>query len=439
MSSQRQLVRKHLSADALLDRLHTRFQQIADPRPEGGTISVTDALLSGFAVFALKDPSLLAFDQRRTEDNLRTVFHIEQVPSDTQMRVILDEVEPDHLRPGFQDVFRQLQRGKALEPLVYYHGCYLLSVDGTETFSSKQIHCPHCMQRKNNQGEVTYYHQMLNAVIVHPDYPEVIPLMPEPIQKQDGATKNDCERNAAKRLFTQIHKDHPHLQFIVIEDGLSSNAPHIREIRSYGWHYILGAKSGDHTSLFARMEQAFRAGQAQVLTLVDAEGALHHYRWLVQVPLNESNPDVLVNFLEYWEVSEDGVKYFSWVSDLALSNATVALVARGGRTRWKIENETHNTLKNQGYHYDHNFGHGQKHLSVVFALLMMLAFLVDQTQQLCCALFRAVWRKLGSKRELWDRLRSAFREFVFDSLQELYEALLQGIRKQKPVLVPDSS
>ena len=121
MSSQRQLVRKHLSADALLDRLHTRFQQIADPRPEGGTISVTDALLSGFAVFALKDPSLLAFDQRRTEDNLRTVFHIEQVPSDTQMRVILDEVEPDHLRPWFQDVFRQLQRGKALEQIGRAH------------------------------------------------------------------------------------------------------------------------------------------------------------------------------------------------------------------------------------------------------------------------------------------------------------------------------
>jgi hypothetical protein len=129
------------------------------------------------------------------------------------------------------------------------------------------------------------------------------------------------------------------------------------------------------------MEQAFQAGQAHVLTLVDTKGVLQHYRWLVQVPLNDSNPEVLVNFLEYWEVSNDGRKYFSWVSDVPLTQATVALVARGGRTRWKVENETHNTLQNQGYPYEHNCGHGQKHLAVVLVLFMMLAFLVDQTQQ----------------------------------------------------------
>ena len=90
---------------------------------------------------------------------------------------------------------------------------------------------------------------------------------------------------------------------------------------------------------------------------------------------------------------------------------------RGGRARWKIENETFNTLKNQGYHLEHNFGMGEKNLSVVFAMLEMLAFLVDQVQQLCCALFRAAWKKLGSKRELWERMRALFKDFLFDSME----------------------
>ena len=105
------------------------------------------------------------------------------------------------------------------------------------------------------------------------------------------------------------------------------------------------------------------------------------------------------------------MKHFTWITDLHVNLRNAWLFARGGRARWRIENETFNTLKNQGYHFEHNFGHGQQNLSVVFAMLMMLAFLVDQAQQLCCPLFRAVWEKLGSKRALWDNLRSHFRHF----------------------------
>ena len=81
---------------------------------------------------------------------------------------------------------------------------------------------------------------------------------------------------------------------------------------------------------------------------------------------------------------------------------------RGGRARWRIENETFNTLKNQGYHFEHNFGHGYKYLSVVFAMLMMLAFLVDQVQQIASKLFNAAWKKLGTKRSLWESIRALF-------------------------------
>ena len=98
-----------------------------------------------------------------------------------------------------------------------------------------------------------------------------------------------------------------------------------------------------------------------------------------------------------------------------------------------------NTLKNQGYHFEHTYGHGHQHLSVVFAMLMMLAFVVDQTQQLCCALFQAVWAKLGSKRLLWERMRALFYDYALASMRQLLEALLYGLKKSTPIFASDSS
>jgi hypothetical protein len=260
--------------------------------------------------------------------------------------------------------------------------------------------------------------------------------MPEPIINQDGHTKNDCERNATRRWLQHFRREHPHLPVIIVEDGLSANAPHLRDLREARVHYIIGVKHGDHTFLFEHLRADDEAGRTQHLTQFDpATGVLHHFRWHPGVPLNESNPDELVNVLEYWEVQADGtLQYFSWITDFALTEDNVYAVMRGGRARWKIENETFNTLKNQGYHLEHNYGHGEQNLSVVLALLMMLAFLVDQTQQLCCPLFQAAWHKMGSKRHLWDELRSRFHDFVFHSMADLLTALIRGIVRQEPVL-----
>src|SRR6266487_4513180 len=192
-------VRKHLSADALFRLVHRGFASLPDPRLDDTEISLTDALMSAFAMFSLKAPSLLAFDKERAEGNLHTIYGIQRVPCDTYMREILDAVSPTWLRPVFKSVFRHLQRGKALEEMVFLDGHYLLALDGTGYFSSQTIHCASCLHTAHRNGAITYYHQMLGAAILHPDRREVIPLMPEPIVKHDGTEKNDCERNAAKR------------------------------------------------------------------------------------------------------------------------------------------------------------------------------------------------------------------------------------------------
>lgn len=429
--------RKDLSADALFQVLRHCFASLPDWRSGEVEIPLSDALMSAFAMFSLKDPSLLAFDKRRRDpdDNFRTIYGINRVPSDSQMRDILDPLDPVNLRAPFREIFHHVQRGKVLERFRYLEGCYLLSLDGTTYFSSSKIHCPSCLVKNHRNGTTTYSHQLLGATLVHPDIKEVIPLAPEPIINQDGQTKNDCERNATRRWLKQFRQEHPHLPVIVIEDGLSANAPHLRDLREAHVHYILGVKPGDHAFLFQHLQTLDEAGQMQVLTLHDpATGILHHFRFCNGAPLNESNPDELVNVLEYWEIHPNGkVQYFSWITDFLLVPDIVWDIMRGGRARWKIENETFNTLKNQGYHLEHNYGHGKQNLSVVLAMLMMLAFLVDQVQQACCPLFQAAWNKMKTKRHLWEEIRNHFRTLLFDSMAELLTALIRNIVPQKPV------
>jgi disulfide oxidoreductase YuzD len=433
--------RKHLHMDAMLAATYQGFSALPDHRRGKVEIPLPDALMAGFAMFSLKDPSLLAFDERRrNDDNLARIFGIGKVPSDTQLREILDLIDPQRLRPSFRDIFRQLQRGKALEPMVYFEGCYLLSLDGTGSFSSETLSSASCMVKKSRSGKETYYQQVLGAAIVHPDFKEVIPLAPEMIIRQDGSKKNDCERNAAKRFLQKLRQDHPHLPLIVVEDGLSSNGPHIRDLQQHGMRYILGAKPGDHPLLFHHLEQATAAGQITEHRVIDPDNPkiTHQFRFLNGVPLNQANLDLHVNVIDYWQHSE-GKKslHFSWVTDFMVTRENVYTLMRGGRARWKIENETFNTLKNQGYHFEHNFGLGKKHLSEVFVMLMMLAFLVDQTQQLTSALFRSVWQKFGTKRSLWENVRTLFEAFELESMEMLYTALLNGYRRPKPEILYD--
>jgi len=147
--------RKYLSADALFGLLRTPVAQVPDPCSADAGIPLTDALMAGFAMFSLTGPSLLDFDKRRGEGNLHTISGIECAPCDSSLREMLDPVSPESLRPSFKAVFRQLQRGKALEDMVFFKDCYLLALDGTGYFSSTTIPCPSCLTKPHRDGSVT--------------------------------------------------------------------------------------------------------------------------------------------------------------------------------------------------------------------------------------------------------------------------------------------
>ena len=243
--------------------------------------------------------------------------------------------------------------------------------------------------------------------------------------------KNDCERNAAKRLCAAVHTNYPELDIILVEDALHANAPHLRQITGYGWKFVVNVKPDSHESLFQQFAGRLSRGDVSRLEQVTPDGVRHLYTWTSHLCLNDSAVDVAVNFLQYEEISRDGKsRTWTWATNLPLTKRTVERVMRAGRSRWKIENETFNTLKNQGYHCEHNYGHGAQQLATNLALLMFLAFLVDQVQQRGCKTFQRLRQGLGSKTKLWEALRSAFQMLTFSAMENLFRHIALVYRIQ---------
>ena len=431
---------EHFSAPALLGQIREDFGKIPDHRNGGQQFSLQDVLMSGLAVFGLKYPSLLKFDEQRHEErvraNLKSLYGVPQAPCDSQLRTVLDGVSPAELRAPFIHIHQQLKSQGVLEEYRYLGG-FLVNADGTGQFSSSKISCADCCEKHHRNGEVEYYHQLLGAVIVHPDKSQVLPLFPEPITHQDGASKNDCESNAGKRLLPALREAFPQLPMIVVEDSLSADGPHIKLLKKLKYHYIIVVKSSDQPSLFEEVRKRLNSGEYEEFEEMGKDGILRGYRWMKGLPLNKTHPDILVNYLDYWEIREGKESNFAWITDLELHRNNVYQVMRGGRGRWKIENETFNTLKNQGYQLEHNYGHGQKHLATVFGMLMMLAFLVDQVQEMCCDLFQAARQKFRSRTSLWDKIKGLFKEYFVVSWDTVWLAIIYG--HKGGVLQPDTS
>lgn len=437
--------RKSLSADGLVSTLKHQFSKISEHRENKGNIQISlpDAALSAFAMFSLKYPSILSFVKTGRSDttegkNIRSLYQINNIPSDTQMRTILDGVDTKSFRSSFTKLFSEAQRGGALKNFEFMDGHYLAGLDGTGIFSSNQIQCDQCIEKfYKKTGEFSYSHQMVGAAILHPDMKQVIPLCPEPIQKKDGSRKNDCERNVTKRVLEDLKTEHPRLKLIIVEDSLSANAPHIKKIKECGYRFILGVKPGDHKYLFDWVDAHDEVKKYEFYRLIGErvkKKVTYKFRWLNNVPLNDSNEDLLVNFLDFEEITEALDKEgkviktkttkFTWVTDIKITKDNVFQIMKGGRARWKIENEVFNTLKNQGYNLEHNFGHGFKNLCNNLALIMMLAFLVDQLQEICCGVFQKALKKEIRKRYLWEEIQSFFKRVVVDSWNDLLSAII---------------
>jgi hypothetical protein len=419
-------LQEKITFDDLMEILSEEFARVPDHRRSNSSYDLADVLRSAFAMFSLKSPSLLAFKEltKQEEKNLRAIYQIRSIPSDTQMRTTLDPLSPAPLRTLFAKLFNKLSETGVIKEYEYWKGQRVISIDGVEHFCSTKVHCNHCTTRVHRNGETSYHHSGLAAVLVHPDQEEVFTLDFEPILNADGSQKNDCERNAAKRLCQDLHERYPDLKPILVEDALSANAPHIRQITGYGWFFVLNVKPDSHASLERQFAGRRASGQVKELRLTAPKGIKHYFAWTNDLCLCESAVDVSVNYLLYEQTDKHGkVTRWTWITNIPLNARSVEPVMRAGRARWKIENETFNTLKNQGYNFEHNYGHGKQNLATILALLMFLAFTVDQMIQRCWRVFRQVRGGLRTKAKLWDIVRSLFKVQPFPTMDALYRQI----------------
>jgi len=424
-------IKKDLSFSGLRKRLSKRFESLPEHRQ---TVkikhSLHDVFMSGFAMMHFQDPALLQFQRNLEEgvrrNNLRNIFQVQSIPKDSQMREVIDEIDSSGLEPVFDEFFAVLQRGKHLEQYRFLGEYYLVCLDGSGYFGSEEICCPGCLRKESKNGKVRYEHQIVQAAMMHPDMRQVIPLVPEAVRNTDGTDKQDCETKAGKRLLKKIRKSHPKLKIIIVGDSLYSKQPFIEEVKGGGMSYILVAKSDDHKILMEWVNEQRQLKEVRRMEFRDMKGRLHIYEWINEVPLNGNKETILTNYFEYWLVDRNKVTYHnSWVTDIPINEQNIRELVRGGRCRWKIENETFNTLKNQGYHIEHNFGHGKKNLSMNFFLLNLLAFFVHQIFELTDALYQECRRAFGSKRNLWDHLRVSIRMLIFPDWETLLMRLLK--------------
>jgi hypothetical protein len=206
------------------------------------------------------------------------------------------------------------------------------------------------------------------------------------------------------------------------KDALYATGPYISDLKENKMRFIINAKEGNLGSLFHWLKFVEMAEYS----CEDRHGTKHEFRFRNEVPLNEENPEILVNFLDYIETDKKGKRqHFSWITDIPLSKKTVELVMRGGRSRWHIENETFNTLKNQGYNFEHNFGHGEKNLCTIMSLLMMLAFLVDQIVECSHLLFQQARKSAGCRRSLWEHMKMLFQYFFIPDWDSFFNLIIR--------------
>lgn len=440
----------------LIKTLSNSFSTFTDNRKvsPNKTYTIQDVVMSAFSVFFLQSPSFLEhqrrFERLQHHNNGRSLFGIETLPSDNQIRHLLDDVKPEEC----EDSFKAL-----LESVLDDHKStfqwtrpdqkqgFIVPLDGSEFFSSQSIHCSCCLTKEHgksnkkgasdkatNKTTIHYSHAMVCPIVAHPDSSFVLPLMPEFIRNEDGTEKQDCEIKASKRWIDKNEAWLTENKVTFLGDDLYSRSPFCKRIQSLkDVDFIFTCKATSHTYL-ANWLNDFEEKDWKKVKVTEKKGnksRTYSYKFMNSVPLCGEKEAPVVNYFEM-EVTDNKGKVLyrnSYVTSHTLTPSHIHSVACVGRSRWKIENEVFNILKNNGYHFGHNFGHGKKYLSNTLACLNLLAFLVHSVAHFLDDAYRQLREKLPAKKYLFEILGYAVQFLLFDDWPHLLRYLSHNFLK----------
>ena len=429
-----------LSLQNIMTHFRKRWSSAPDVRKPGNNTqyTVADGILAAFAVFFMQSGSFLAHQRllqsKQGRSNARSLFRVEEIPSDPQIRNLLDPLSCTYFQEDFWYLLNELGEQQRLLQFRNELNSYAIALDGVSFFSSEHISCSKCLKRTDRSGVEHFYHSAITPVFVKPGQSQVLSLPAEFIVPQDGHEKQDCERAAAKRWLAQHHDHFSDYSVTYLGDDLYANQPLCQQVaETYHQFFIFVCKPESHVGLYEWL--AFLDKNQEVETVTQRHWNGRHaeiwqYRFATQIPFRNGEDAVLVNWLEWVITREDTgtiLYHNSFVTNHTITAANVIPLAQVGRTRWKIENENNNTLKTKGYQLEHNFGHGQQDLANVLATLNMLAFLLHTIQELIEPAYQRLRQALGPRKTFFNDLRALTRYMLFDSWDDLFRFMEDGL------------
>jgi hypothetical protein len=425
-----------------LTRMIKRLEQVCEGFPDLRTgknsqYDLPDVGKSAFSVFFTQSPSFLAHQRdmklRKGRSNAESLFQLSEIPSDNQIRNLLDPVSPEYVQPIYRQTFQALEQTDILKSRRSFANQLLVAIDGTEYFSSTNIYCDNCNHRELRNGETNYFHSVLTPVIVQPGNASVISLEPEFIIPQDGHEKQDCEIQAAKRWVEKYGDYYAKRGVTILGDDLFSRQPFCQALKGKHFHFILVCKPDSHPNLYQTVEY-LAANQVLGTKVTRRWGGkyaeISTYRYANNLPLIGEQDALEVGWCEVTVTRQDtGEQIYKngWATDFEVTETTVEAIVRDGRARWKVENENNNVLKTKGYHIEHNFGHGNQHLAALLLSLNLIAFLFHTILDLVDEQYRAIRQKLATRRTFFQDLETLLRYFPFESWEALFSFMFKGL------------
>lgn len=425
-----------LSAAILIRRIGTVFSGLPDTRGKSNNqrYAMEDAALSAFSTFFTQSPSFLdsqvRMQKQQGKNNVTSLFGVHEIPSDNQIRNLLDPVPPEKLFPLMLAISDELYRDGYLDDFRSINDTFLIALDGTDFFSSEKISCPCCTQSTLKNGKTLNRHIAVTPVLVAPGQKNVVALVPQFVQPQDGNDKQDCELAASGRWLDQWGAHYAPWGITYLGDDLYCHQRHCERVLGQHANFLFTCKPDSHATLYEWVADFSRNGNVASIAhtrRVGKKSFTDTYRYVNQMPLRNSDDALMVNWCELVTTDAEGNVVFhnAWASSHYITADNVAALAAAGRARWKIENENNSTLKTKGYHFEHNFGHGKQYLSNLFATMILLAFLVHTTLDWIDASYRAVRDSLPSRRTFFEHLRALIHYLPFDDWNHLMQFMIK--------------
>jgi len=431
-----------ISFYTLLNKIKEEIALFPDKRNGKNThFSLEDIVMAAFSVFFTQSPSFLAFQkgmlEARGSSNCQTLFKMTEIPSDTHIKNMLDNVPAEKIFPIFDKLLGLMEQEGILDDFRCIKNDLLLVLDGTQYFGSEKIHCKKCSTREKN-GKTSYHHAAITPAFVSPNYRKALALGPEFIHQQDGSVKQDCERNAGKRWLSRMGERLSPLGITLCGDDLYANQPFCEAVVKEEMNFLFVCKPQSHKWLYEWVDINEKEGELHEFEQKEGYGkkkCRFHYRYTQNVPLKNQEQALDVNWIEVtvWDSTGKQVYRNAFITNHTITSDEEAVeIVKAGRARWKIENENNNTLKTKGYHLEHNFGHGKNHLSETLATLNILAFLFHTLLELCDKRYQLIRETLPRRDMFFDDIRALTRYFCFDDWEHLMKTMLAGLKLEDP-------